>query len=442
MSVLNQMLRDLEKRGATHSLAAGGSAAAKAQAAMPSRRSGRLSLALVALLAGAAVLAGAHAWLDQRAAAAAPAHLPLGSRQYGPALAANAASVAPAPAFAAAPNAGLVVAAGAAIAPLPPAPLAPALLPPLPLATELPDRRVAAVAAATQAAAVAAESAAAPAAATSAAPPTVAAVPRPRAGRAPIAPHDASRSKAPLDDRAVDRSVDGAVGASVPAVATVGAAAANGAIQLTPTSQSLAIDPQRAEINRATDLIGRGRSTEAIGQLREVLARNPQHVLARRTLVALLAEAGAGDQAKTTLLDGAALDPVDFALAAAQMQAAAGDTQGALRTLEQVPVALRSASHQALTGGLAQRLGQHAAAVAAYRDALRQPDPNPVWWVGLAISLDALGQDEGAQAAYQQAAAQPGLPDAVRQFVALKTSGVHAPAAPAAVAAAAAPATH
>jgi MSHA biogenesis protein MshN len=438
MSVLNQMLRDLEKRGATHSLAAGGSAAAKAQAAMPSRRSGRLSLALVALLAGAAVLAGAHAWLDQRAAAAAPAHLPLGSRQYGPALAANAASVAPAPAIAAAPNAGLVVAAGAAIAPLPPAPL----LPPLPLATELPDRRVAAVAAANQAATVAAESSAAPAAATSAAALTVAATPRPRAGRAPIAPHDASRSKAPLDDRAVDRSVDGAVGASVPAVATVGAAAANGAIQLTPTSPSLAIDPQRAEINRATDLIGRGRSTEAIGQLREVLARNPQHVLARRTLVALLAEAGAVDQAKTTLLDGAALDPVDFALAAAQMQAAAGDTQGALRTLEQVPVALRSASHQALTGGLAQRLGQHAAAVAAYRDALRQPDPNPVWWVGLAISLDALGQDQGAQAAYQQAAAQPGLPDAVRQFVALKTSGAHAPAAPAAVAAAAAPAVH
>jgi MSHA biogenesis protein MshN len=56
-------------------------------------------------------------------------------------------------------------------------------------------------------------------------------------------------------------------------------------------------------------------------------------------------------------------------------------------------------------------------AIAAYRRALAQPKNEPVWWVGLGVSLEATGEPAEARDAYARAAAEPTLPADVRRYV-------------------------
>ena len=102
---------------------------------------------------------------------------------------------------------------------------------------------------------------------------------------------------------------------------------------------------------------------------------------------------------------------------AAQLQADLGDAAAALITLDRIAATARSARIEALRGGIAQRAGQHAVAVDAYQRAVRAADAPAVWWVGLAVSLDALGQATQSHAAFSHAATDTNLPAGVRSFV-------------------------
>jgi MSHA biogenesis protein MshN len=173
-----------------------------------------------------------------------------------------------------------------------------------------------------------------------------------------------------------------------------------------------------ADVDRAADLIARGRATEAMELLAQVLARQPTHAGVRSSLAALLAESGRREQALHVLLAGSEQDPVHFAAPAAQLQAELGDLAGALATLARVPQTRRSARDDALYAGIAQRTGDHMTAIAAYRRALAQPRPDAVWWVGLGVSLEAIGEAEDAAGAYARAAADARLSADVRRYVA------------------------
>ncbi|HTT10661.1 MAG TPA: tetratricopeptide repeat protein [Burkholderiaceae bacterium] len=363
MSVLNQMLRDLEKRGAMPAVvaAAGTATVARPALASPPRPAGtRRRWVWAAVLAIAAAFVGIHSWLGYRVQQSATPFAPLGAHQFAavaappvtdvPAVSTPPASVAPAPA------AGFS-------APVPPTP-APADAPAPPragAATERPHRNHVA-AARTQIAAAAARNEPAPAKETM---------------PAPIAADPAAEQIVAPSNSEMTRDVD-----------------------------------------RAADLVARGRSTEAMQLLVQVLDRHPTNGVARSSLAALLAEAGQREPALHVLLAGSEVDPSRFAMPAAQLQAEMGDVQGALVTLARVPPGRRSAVYEALHAGLAQRAGDHMTAIASYRRALAQPQSDPVWWVGLGVSLEATGEPAEARDAYARAAAQPRLPADVRRYVA------------------------
>jgi MSHA biogenesis protein MshN len=170
-----------------------------------------------------------------------------------------------------------------------------------------------------------------------------------------------------------------------------------------------------SELARAMQLIGRGRNIDAAELLTTALSQRPGWNEARSTLAALQAEADDRPRALMTLLGGVPFDARRFAPMAAQLQAELGDPGGALQTLEKVPAEARDQTYHNLVAAVAQRAGKHDLAVAEYQAALRFGPTNSVAWVGLGVSLQALGRDAEALAAYRSAAAGT-LSDDLRTF--------------------------
>jgi tetratricopeptide (TPR) repeat protein len=187
-------------------------------------------------------------------------------------------------------------------------------------------------------------------------------------------------------------------------------------------------NPGAALETRALELLARGRSVEAMGLLAQLLQQAPDNAKARATLAALQAEAGRRDLALQTLLAGSTIEPARFAAAAARLQAELGDARAALATLDRVPEAVREAAHDALVGGIAQRAGEHTRAVDAFQRALRTPNAPAVWWAGLAISLESLDRRTPALDAFRRAAADPSLPVAARTYALDRIAALTTPA--------------
>jgi MSHA biogenesis protein MshN len=171
-----------------------------------------------------------------------------------------------------------------------------------------------------------------------------------------------------------------------------------------PSESAVAPSAAQTELERAMQMVARGRTTEAAELLAAAVSERPAWSEARSTLAALQAEAGDRQHALVTLIDGVAYDPRRFATMAAQLQAELGDPAGALSTLDRVPAQARDQTYHGLAAAVAQRAGQHELAVAEYAAALRFGPSNSVAWVGLGLSLQALGRNVDALAAYRNAA--------------------------------------
>ncbi len=97
---------------------------------------------------------------------------------------------------------------------------------------------------------------------------------------------------------------------------------------------------------------------------------------------------------------------------------AEGELQSALRVLEQIQVNLQADSeHVELMAAVQQRLGQHNQAAQYYGRLVRHKANNAAWWVGLAVSLEALQQYSSAKAAYVRATNLPLESTTVQQYV-------------------------
>jgi len=387
MSVLNQMLRDLESRGADAEAAAQAVLEPSVPAApivcpLAVAREGHASrLIRTAAWGGVAIIVAAtgisYAWYAQHLNELARAPQPLGLQQFAavavpPTISQNATGIAPAP----------VRSETAAPTPVTKAPAAP---------IETPSKH-------------AAERS------------TIAgATPSVRSGRRLDSRKAATSASAPGNESAAVEPQSPTPVPAAPAIAaTAPAPPASGADNAVIVSRPS--NPGAALEARATDLIARGRSAEAMSLLAQVVQQSPANSTARATLAALQAETGRRDLALQTLLAGSQIEPARFAAPAAQLQAALGEPAAALATLDRVPESARNAAHEALAGGLAQRAGEHRRAVDAFQRALRAPSAPPVWWAGLAVSLEALDQPAAALAAFKRAAADPSLPAATRSY--------------------------
>lgn len=161
-----------------------------------------------------------------------------------------------------------------------------------------------------------------------------------------------------------------------------------------------------SEFRRAVTLVNQGRIAEGMDGLRNVLKISPTHETARQTLVALLLEAKRVDEAAAALQEGLALNPENtgFAMLLARILVERNDVFGALAVLQKhtVPPDLNPDFH-AFAAALYQRLNRHKEAIEQYQAALRLAPSAGIWWVGLGMSYQAVDLPKEALEAFNTA---------------------------------------
>jgi MSHA biogenesis protein MshN len=175
-----------------------------------------------------------------------------------------------------------------------------------------------------------------------------------------------------------------------------------------------------AEYRRATAALSQGRAEEAEESLRASLAEDATFDAARQALVGVLVEQKRVDEAKKVLQDYLNSRPnhLGFAMLLARLQLDRGDGGGAVATMQHtLPYAGDNADFLGFSAAVLQRAGHHAEAVDQYRAALRIKPDAPVWWMGLGISLQASDRNTDALDAYKRALSSGSLSPELQAFV-------------------------
>ena len=174
------------------------------------------------------------------------------------------------------------------------------------------------------------------------------------------------------------------------------------------------------EYRVGANLLNQGRHAEAQAQFAAALRRAPEHVGARQALFGLLLQANKTDEAEQVLQVGLKIDPTQsgFAMALARIQVERGDTAAAVQTLQKaLPHAQGNPDYVAFLAALLQRQGRHAQAVELYEEALALAPRSGLWLMGLGISLQALNRNSEANDAFRRARAAEGLSGELQAFV-------------------------
>jgi MSHA biogenesis protein MshN len=198
----------------------------------------------------------------------------------------------------------------------------------------------------------------------------------------------------------------------------VEAAAAPGKIDRRSNTSSR--NRAESEFRRAVNLVNQGRIAEGMDGFRRALEIDPGHDAARQTLVALLIEAKRVDEAALSLQEGLALDTENtgFAMLLARIMVESNDIPTALFVLQRHAAPPdRNPDFHAFAGALYQRLDRHKEAIEQYQAALRLAPSAGVWWLGLGISLQTVGRSKDALEAFTRAKSAGNLAPDLLSFV-------------------------
>lgn len=150
-----------------------------------------------------------------------------------------------------------------------------------------------------------------------------------------------------------------------------------------------------------------GRRQEAETRLREVLQIDPGHETALEALLALLLGQQRRNEALQILSERSKSHGLTSrqAMIYSRLLSGEGKHSHALHVLESVPDPGRSGEYFALLGAVLQHLNMHERSVQAYQNALRAGLRTGAVWAGLGIALEAQKQRGEAREAYRQAMA-------------------------------------
>lgn len=171
---------------------------------------------------------------------------------------------------------------------------------------------------------------------------------------------------------------------------------------------------------KGVELVRRGRLGEAQTQLRAALGRDAELVEAREVLAAVLLRAQRGAEAEQVLTAGLARDKGAYSLARlyARILAERNATQAAIATLEtSLPAPALDPEYYGLLAALYQRADLHDKAAEAYRRVLPVAPERGAWWTGLGISLERLNRTSDALQAYRRARGASSLAPQLVSFV-------------------------
>lgn len=164
-------------------------------------------------------------------------------------------------------------------------------------------------------------------------------------------------------------------------------------------------------------LVAQGNITDAERGLaaltREQAAPRSRYVVARALLVD-----GKQDQALGWLPEGIAVEYPRLRLLRARAQHANNNLAAAVDTLNSsVPPVEEHAEYRVTLATLLQQQGKNGEAARHWAELIAWDDSQAPWWVGLAIALEAQGEQAAAARAYTQAAELPGLPRSLADYV-------------------------
>ena len=161
-----------------------------------------------------------------------------------------------------------------------------------------------------------------------------------------------------------------------------------------------------AEYRKASALMQQGHIADAMSGYEAALRLDPGHDEARQALVALLLESKRGKDAERVLQDrlNSKPDHTGFTMMLARLQVERGAVAEATATLEKaLPYANSQAGYQAFLAALLQRQNRNDEAIAHYQVALQLAPNNGIWLMGYGISLQALKRNADAKVAFQHA---------------------------------------
>lgn len=167
-----------------------------------------------------------------------------------------------------------------------------------------------------------------------------------------------------------------------------------------------------AESLRGVALARAGRLLDAIDAFDRSLMLDRSYIVARLNLANALVEVKRVDEAMARLQEGLNENRASAALAMrlALIQIDRGESRAAIDTLARsLPYDRERADYQAFMAGLLQKEGRHAEAIDYYLTALRRTPQNATWWMGLGQSLQAEKRVAEAREALQRAQSLGGL---------------------------------
>ncbi len=176
-------------------------------------------------------------------------------------------------------------------------------------------------------------------------------------------------------------------------------------IERTPASGS-PHEQAENEYRKAITAVNQGRVPEAMESLRAALRLDAFQSASRQLLVKLLLEAKNQNEAIQVLQEGLGSQPaqIGWAMSLARLQVDRGEVDGAWRTLElSLPAAGNSPDYLGFSANVLQRLGRHDEAAGQYRKAAQLAPADGRWWLGLGWSLDAQGDAAEARDAFLRA---------------------------------------
>jgi len=192
-------------------------------------------------------------------------------------------------------------------------------------------------------------------------------------------------------------------------------------VSFTKVNRTLSIDEKiNLAYSKAQFLIRQGKMKQAKESLHEVLALDFSHLQARQTLSAILFREQAYGEAIEVLKLGSIQHPrhVPFTLLLARIYTERGQDPLAVDLLERLqPAVAPNSEYYALLAALYQRSAQYKNAADVYKKLLANFPSRAVWWMGLGLSLQSLQQSNDALDAYKKSLQTQGLSNELRRFV-------------------------
>lgn len=182
------------------------------------------------------------------------------------------------------------------------------------------------------------------------------------------------------------------------------------------------------EFRKGVANLRNGRINDAEAQFRLANEEDRSHVAARQALIGILIEAGRNADAEEVLRKSLSINPRQprEAMVLARLQVERGDFEAAIPTLESVSAYVGSdAGYYSFLAAVFQRASRHEEAAKQYRTALALMPRNAIWFMGLGISLRALGESGQAQDAFKRAASAGTLSPELQAYVVKQYTELH-----------------